>query len=106
MSLVATDLEWKRGSLGDLARVHFPNGYGVSIAFGTGFKSNGVDTYEVAVIWGTERTWHVTFGTPITDGTLGGVSWQGVALIASQVEALPACPCDIFDWERKERGEV
>jgi len=32
------------------ARLDFPNGYGVSVLFGEVFYSNGIDTYELAVI--------------------------------------------------------
>jgi hypothetical protein len=102
---VSRPLTWQHGELGHLARVHFTNHYGVSIAFGTGFVSNGVDTYEVAVIWGTERTWHVTFGTPITTGTLGGLQWEHVANVASLVEAIPASNViNVADWERSQRS--
>lgn len=34
------------------AVVKFANGYGVSVVFGDKFYSNGIDTYEVAIIKG------------------------------------------------------
>ena len=37
---------------GQHAKVMFENGYGVSVVFGILFYSNGIDTYEVAVIKG------------------------------------------------------
>lgn len=35
---------------GEQAILYFDNGYGVSVLFGTGFYSNGKDTYEVGII--------------------------------------------------------
>ena len=32
------------------AVINFDNGYGVSVIFGTAFYSNGIDTYELAVL--------------------------------------------------------
>lgn len=37
---------------GQHAKIMFENGYGVSVVFGDKFYSNGIDTYEVAVIKG------------------------------------------------------
>lgn len=33
------------------ARMDFPNGYGISVICGIQFYSNGLDTYEVAVLY-------------------------------------------------------
>ena len=33
-----------------LAKMNFKNGYGVSVLCGTDYYSNGIDTYEVAVL--------------------------------------------------------
>lgn len=37
---------------GQHAKIMFENGYGVSVVFGDVFYSNGIDTYEVAIIKG------------------------------------------------------
>lgn len=37
---------------GQHAKIMFENGYGVSVVFGDKFYSNGIDTYEVAIIKG------------------------------------------------------
>ena len=52
------DLEFKPHPISEVeekpthfqAVMHFPNGYGVSVVLGTMFYSNGVDTYEVAIL--------------------------------------------------------
>lgn len=35
---------------GKHAKIKFENGYGVSVVFGDVFYSNGIDTYEVAIM--------------------------------------------------------
>lgn len=106
MNLQPTELQWTVGTLGEIARVHFPNQFGISIVKGTHFKSNGIDTYEVAVLWGTPTLWHLTFGTPITDGTIGYLTWEHVCKIADLVAALPKGFEDAQKWEQKEREKM
>ena len=48
------------------AVMEFENGYGVSVLFGDIFYSNGIDTYEVAIM----KDNHVCFDTPLTDTVL------------------------------------
>lgn len=98
MNLSESDVTWQAGALGEIARVHFPNQYGISILKGTHFKSNGIDTYEVAVLWGTPWQWHLTFGTSITDSTLGHLSWEHVCAVAERVSALPRGMTDANAW--------
>lgn len=49
------------------ALYHFENNYGVSVVFGSCFYSNGIDTYEVAILYKDE----LTYNTGITNGVLG-----------------------------------
>ncbi len=51
------------------AAVNFDNGYGISVLLGAGQYSNGIDTYEVAVL----KEGELCYVTPITDNVLG---WQ------------------------------
>ena len=48
------------------AVMEFENGYGVSVQFGDIFYSNGIDTYEVAIM----KDNHICLDTPLTDTVL------------------------------------
>ena len=64
------DLNWQEhpaGFGGTQAKIFYLNGYGVSIFLDSMFYSNGIDTYEVAILEGTEDDWEITYNTPITD---------------------------------------
>jgi hypothetical protein len=52
---------------GKIAVLKFPNGYSASVLFGERFYSNGVDTYELAVLDETES---VCYSTDLTDDIL------------------------------------
>ena len=66
------------------AIMNFPNGYGVSVVFGTPFYSNGIDTYEVAILYND----HITYSTNITDDVIGYVTEDEVSKIMEQVQNL------------------
>lgn len=64
-----SDLNFKAHNVsGQHARLSFPNGYAVSVVFGSMFYSNGKDTYELAV---TDHEHTVIYGH-ITDGDVLG----------------------------------
>lgn len=73
---------------GKHAKIFFENGYGVSILFGDMFYSNGVNTYEVAIIKGNEDDWDFAFDTPIADDVLGYLSMNEVQEVIKRVENL------------------
>ena len=66
------------------AVMEFENGYGISVIFGEQFYSNGVDTYEVAII----KDNHVCFDTPLTDTVLAYQSEDEVTEIMRKVQEL------------------
>lgn len=64
------DLEFKSHQYlpGLQANLEFKNGYAVSVLCGEKFYSNGMDTYELAVL---DETGSITYTTDITDDVLG-----------------------------------
>jgi len=84
-------LDWKHHPNdlgGKQAKLFFENGYGVSIVFGILFYSNGIDTYEVAVLKGDKDNWKITYNTPITDDVLGYLTMDEVQEVIDRVEKL------------------
>ena len=63
---------------------NFENGYGVSVLFGNCFYSNGIDTYEVAVLFGES----ITYDTEITDDVMRYLSEDEVSEIMAKVQLL------------------
>lgn len=45
----------------------FENGFGVSVLFGKSFYSDGVETYELAVLFGS----NITYNSELSDGVYG-----------------------------------
>ena len=66
------------------AVMEFKNGYSVSVIFGDQFCSNGIDTYEVAII----KDNHVCFDTPLTDNVLAYQNENEVTEIMRKVQEL------------------
>lgn len=66
------------------ATMDFDNGYGVSVLIGGCFYSNGVDTYEVAVM----KNGAICYDTPITDDVIGRITSDEVTEIMKQVQKL------------------
>ena len=66
------------------AVMNFGNGYGVSVLLGEMFYSNGVDTYEVAVL----KDGHLCYDTPITDDVLPRLSEEEVTYVMHLVQML------------------
>jgi hypothetical protein len=62
----------------------FENNYGVSVIFGSCFYSNGVDTYELAVLYNDE----ITYNTEITNDVIGNLSEDEVSEIMIKVQSL------------------
>jgi hypothetical protein len=83
------ELEWRDHSIGrgcKHAVVDFANGYSASVIFGPFFYSNGVDTYEIAVM--TAKG--LCYDTPITDDVLGHLDEEEANAAFAAIEALPA----------------
>lgn len=65
-----------------MAHLIFENGFGVSVVFGSRFYSNGVDTYELAVI----KDGYIRYDTPITDDVLGHISEDEVTKVMERIQ--------------------
>ena len=66
------------------AKLSFDNGYGVSVIFGDPFYSNGIDSYELAVL----KDGDVCYNTPITDDVLGYLSKDEVTEVMKNIQGL------------------
>jgi len=66
------------------ARMNFDNNYGVSVLLGSNFYSNGVDTYEVGILYGDE----LTYSTSITDDVLPHQTKDEVSEVMKEVQKL------------------
>ena len=64
--------------------MEFENGYGVSVLFGYPFCSNGIDTYEVAIL----KNGYLCYDTYITDDILGYQDEDEVTEIMRKVQEL------------------
>ena len=64
------------------ALIRFENGYGVSVLLGRCFHSNGVDTYELGVLYDED----LTYNTDIADDVLGYMTEEEVTEIMIKVQ--------------------
>jgi hypothetical protein len=67
------------------AILNFSNGHGVSVLFGSGFYSNGIDTYELAVL----KDGRLCYDTEITNDVMGWLSKEEVSEVMEKVQNLP-----------------
>ena len=79
------DLVFKPHSIGrgQHAVLEFDNGYGVSVLLGDLFYSNGIDTYELAVLAND----CVCYDTPITDDVVGHITEDEVTEIMEKLQS-------------------
>ena len=78
----------------------FPNGYGISVArfkmpsptskdgVRYGSYTSDEDEWEVAVLYGDENDWDITYNTPITEDVIGYQIESGVDWIMIQIQEL------------------
>ena len=80
------DLQFEKHptGFGKHAIMEFKNGYGVSVVFGNQWYSNGIDTYEIAIL----KDGRLTYSTHITDDVLGYQTKHEVSEIMKQVQEL------------------
>ena len=71
--------------LGSQAVLEFDNGYGVSVLLGDLFYSNGIDTYELAVL----KDGFLCYDTPITDDVLGYLTKGKITKVMEKIQKLP-----------------
>ena len=79
------DLEFKpHPSGGEMAYIEFSNGYGVSVIFGSKFYSNGIDTYELAVM----KDGDLCYSSGITNDVIGYITKDEVTEYMKQIQEL------------------
>ena len=66
------------------AKLQFENGYGVSVLFGGIAYSNGIDTYEVAVL----KDGSLCYDTEITNDVIGYIEKEEVTNVMIRVQQL------------------
>lgn len=77
------DLDFKAHSVsGKHAIYHFDNKYGVSVICGHMFYSNGVDTYELAILYNGQ----ITYNTDITNDVIGNLTADQVTDVMIKVQ--------------------
>ena len=89
------DIVMKPHSMGDgfQGLMFFPNGYGVSVVrfkFNNRYGSytNNDKQWELAVLFGDENGWDITYNTPITDNVIGYLSSDEVTKIMEKIQKL------------------
>lgn len=79
------DLEFKPHKSikrGFIARLNFPNKYGISVIFGNPLFRCSKNTYEVAIL----KNGHLCYSTPITDDVLGYQSIDNINAIMKEIQ--------------------
>ena len=84
------DLRFKPQSFlnGVQAILFFPNGYGISVIRNV-LSRTTVNTWEIAILKGTESDSNLCYDTPITDDVIGYCSEEDVSNIMKQIQDLP-----------------
>ena len=72
-------------SKAEQAKLYFDNGYGCSVLFGEIFFSNGIDTYELAVLYKGQ----MEYTSPITSSVLGYITKEEVTKAMIEIQNLP-----------------
>jgi hypothetical protein len=78
----------------------FPNGYGISVVrfkvpsptskdgFRYGSYTSNENEWEVAVLFGNENDWDITYNTPITENVIGNQTEGEVDWLMIQIQEL------------------
>ena len=89
------DIDFKPHSVGEglQGKIFFDNRYGVSVVrfkIGERYSSytNNEDEWELAVLFGNEKEWELTYNTPITNDVIGWLSSEDVTEIMKKVQGL------------------
>ena len=67
------------------AFINFFNGYGASVIFGSTFRSNGIDTYEIAIL----HDGNLCYDSGITNDVIGNQSKTEITEILEKIQKLP-----------------
>ena len=78
---------------GKMARLFFDNGYGISVVRfkimgGFGSYTNNDHEWEVAVLYGNENEWDLSYDTHITDVVRGRLTSSEVTHVMEQIQEL------------------
>jgi len=66
------------------AEMYFDNEYGVSVIIGKHFYSNGIDTYELAILYKGK----LCYNTGITDDVMGYLTESEITQVMIKVQSL------------------
>lgn len=86
------DLDFKPHPIGSgvQAKIFFDNGYGASVVGGAyGLYGDGVNTFEVAVLYGNADEWDLTYNTPITNDVMGNLTKSEIQGTLNKIKDLP-----------------
>ena len=70
------------------AILFFPNGYGISVVRND-WSLTRFNTWEIAILKGTESDYDLCYDTPIADDVIGYCSEEKVSNIMKQIQDLP-----------------
>ena len=77
------DLKFEPWHGGKYAILNFDNGYGVGVLFGENYHSNGIDTYELAVL----KYGLICYDTEITNDVLGYLTKEEVTNVMLKLQS-------------------
>lgn len=81
------DLEFRQSpTSGEVSRLYFDNGYGVSVVRGELTYGGPEGLYELAVV--DAKTEEITYHTPITDDVIGYLTEEGVTQLMTEIQLL------------------
>lgn len=81
------DLEFRQSlTSGEISRLYFDNGYGVSVVRGEYTYGGPEGLYELAVV--DTKTEEITYHTPITDDVIGYLTEEGVTALMAEIQLL------------------
>lgn len=89
------DLEFKQHSNmltreAKQAVIFFPNGYGASVVTGKMFYTSEDKPYEMAILFGNEKDYCLTYSSGITDDVLGHLTADDVTNYLKMIQELEA----------------
>ncbi len=92
------DITFKPHSFGEGLHglLFFPNGYGISVVRyktpysdrGYGSYTSNEDEWEIAVLFGDEKKYEITYDTHITDDVIGNLTEGEINWIMIQIQEL------------------
>lgn len=81
-----TDIIIKELHGGTQTIIFFDNGYGASVVKHKHSYGYDEGLFEIAVIKGNRKEWHINYNTPITDDVLGYQTSEDIDKVLKQIE--------------------